>query len=84
MLIPLMEDIPEEFKVGNTKWNIISNDWFFNGLKNVQFLPKDGVDPEDAIRHISAIMSSFKPSHQHKEAACAYLISNFFEDVKYE
>lgn len=83
-LLPLMEDIPEEFRKGHSKWNKVVRDWFFNGLKNSQWIPKEEIDPNDAIRHVQAVMGSFQPKHEHKEAGCAFLLSQFFEDVKYD
>lgn len=83
-LLPPMSEIPEEFKKGHSKWNKVVSDWFFYGLKNADWKPKEGIDATKAIRHVSAIMRSFEPQHEHKEAGCAYLLSEFFEDVKYE
>ena len=83
-LLPTMEEIPKEFKDGNSKWNKVASDWFFNGLNNCKWNPKDGVVTNDALRHIKAVMGSFQPSHEHKEAGCAYLLSEFFNDVEYE
>ena len=87
-LMPDRQDIPEEFSFqgvmngGGTKWNKIVSEWFFKGLpKDTEFKPKDGIDAAMAIRHIGAIMHSFIPKHQHKEEACAYLLSLWFEDI---
>lgn len=85
-LLPPMEDIPKEFVSRNNqnKWVKMVNDWFFHGLSNVNWVPKEGIDAKEAVEHISAVMRSFQPSHEHKEAGCAYLLSEFFEDVTYE
>lgn len=83
-LLPAMADIPEEFRKGNSKWNQVVSDWMFSGIKDCQWKPKEGIDPNEAIRHIKAIMVSFEPKHEHKEAGCAYLLSQFFDDLKYE
>jgi len=83
-LMPAYEEIPREFKEGNTKWNRVFSDWFFRGLKNAKFKPKDGIDTEKALWHIKDIMDSSQPGHLHKEAACAYLMSEWFDDVTYE
>jgi hypothetical protein len=83
-LLPAYNDIPEEFRRGRTKWNKVVSDWFFFGLKNANWVPKDGVDQNKALSHVKAIMGSWDPSHEHKEAGCAYLLSEFFNDVKYE
>jgi hypothetical protein len=82
-LLPPMCDIPEEFDLpGNTKWNKIISMWFFQGLPpETKFIPKDGIDSNDALRHIAAILRSFEPKHEHKESGCAYLMSLWFDDV---
>lgn len=81
-LMPKYADVPEEFRRGGTKWNKVVNKWFFGGLEGVTFVPKEGVDQSKALRHIAAIMRSFEPKHEHKEAGCAYLFDQWFEDVK--
>ena len=83
-LMPAYEDIPREFKHGSGKWNRLVSDWFFCGLKNLQLVPKDGTDQTKALRHIKAIIGSFEPKHEHKEAACAYLLSQWFSDATWE
>jgi len=40
---------------------------------------KPGIDRKAAIRHIKAIMASYAPKHEHKEAGCAYLFALWFE-----
>jgi hypothetical protein len=83
-LIPKFSEIPVEFVNGNTKWNKIFNDWFFNGLRNVGFIPKENINLKIALRHIKTIMGSYEPQHEHKEAAVAYLLSEFFDDITYD
>lgn len=83
ILLPPMNEIPEEFRKRNSKWNDVVSDWMFGGLKDCQWKPKEGIDTKEAIRHIQAVLVSFKPKHEHKEAGCAYLLSQFFVDVKY-
>ena len=84
-LIPKWEAIPKEFKDGNTKWNKLFHVWFYEGLeKGAEFRPKAGVDKTKALRHIRAVMSSFDPKHEHKEAAVSYMLSEWFEDVVYQ
>jgi len=84
-LLPPMQDIPSEFGIMKpNKWSRFISDWFFCGIEDVKLAPKDGVDPVRAIRHIKAIMSSFEPKHEHKEAGCAYLMSLWFDDVQYK
>jgi hypothetical protein len=81
--MPSWDEIPEEFKYGDTEWNKIVSRWFFRGLsEKVEFHPKKGVDAEKAFRVIQATMGSFAPKHEHKEAACAYMLSEWFTKIK--
>jgi len=82
-LLPPYEDLPEEFQRFKTDWNRIISKWFFDGLpKNTNFIAKDGINAEKALRHIAAVLRSFEPKHEHKEAGCAYLLSLWFKEVK--
>jgi|SRR5579864_1352258 len=84
-MMPPMGDIPDEFKhYPLTKWNQLFNDWFFTGVKNLQLKPKEGIDKNKALRHIRMVMGSFEPQHEHKEAAVAFLLSEWFEDATWD
>jgi hypothetical protein len=84
-LLPPWEKIPEEFKQGHTKWNTLFNDWFFSGLREgAVFFPKEGIDKAKALRHLRCCMTSYALQHEHKEAGVAYLLSEWFDEVKYE
>ena len=82
-ILPPMEEIPEEFKHSSGKWNIIFSQWFFIGIsEGTEFFPKEDVDGDKAVRHVVSIMRSFEPKHEHKEAGCAYLLSQWVDDIK--
>lgn len=85
-LLPPYAEIPDEFKNFNrqTKWNKLFNDVFYKGLKSLELKPKDGIDKEKAWRHIGIAMRGWDSKHEHKEAGVAYLMSLWFEDVKWE
>jgi hypothetical protein len=85
-LYPDYSLIPEEFKRfhSQNKWNKLFSDWFFCGLNNLQLTPKAGIDKAQALRHIRTIMGSFEPGHNEKEAMCAFLFSEWFEDATWE
>jgi hypothetical protein len=53
--------------------------WFFKGVSIVEAVPKPGVDKLRALRHIRCIMGSHQPKHEHKTAAVAYLLGEWFE-----
>jgi hypothetical protein len=84
--MPPHKEIPEEFKNMNSrnKWNQLFSDWFYCGLKSLELTPKEGVDKDKAIYFIRCIMGSWEPKHEHKEAACAFLLNEYFSNVKYE
>ena len=65
-------------------WKTLVSDWFYSKIEIKEMKPKEGVDPRKAMRHISAIMRSFEPKHEHKEAAVAYLLNEWFDSVEYE
>jgi hypothetical protein len=83
-LLPDYSIIPDEFKHGRNKWCKVVGDWYFYGMKNCTWKPKEGIDTQKALRHVKAVVGSWEPKHEHKVAGCAYLLSEFFEDVKYE
>lgn len=78
-LLPPMSVIPSEFKDFNNKWCLAAMKLFFDGGK----LPKvkEGIDPLKAKNHLVAILSSFAPKHEHKEAAAGWLMSMWYEDI---
>ena len=84
-LLPAWSEIPEEFKrPDGTKWNRVVSDWFFYGLRNVVWTPRPGVDASEALARVETCVRSWQPRHEHKEAGCAYLLSECFADVSYE
>lgn len=83
-LMPEFKNIPEKYKDGNTPANAFVNMWFYSGVKGLRATPREGVDGVKAMRHLSAIMRSFEPKHEHKEAACAFLLDEWFSDYQGE
>mgnify|MGYP001231120150 CR=1 FL=1 len=81
-MMPAYKDIPDKYKHGNTPANDFVGTWFFSGLNDPKFYPREGVDADKALRHLSCILRSFEPKHEHKTAAVAFLLDEWFE--KYE
>lgn len=80
--LPTREEIPEEFYRGYNQWAKVISGWFFEGLdKNTELDPKPGIDPAQALKHISVCLRSFEPAHEDKTAGCAYLMSKWFNRV---
>jgi hypothetical protein len=81
--MPPMDEIPDEFKDYNNEWVRIGRGWFMRGLPDdVEFYPKEGVDPKKAVRACKATLGSYAPKHEHKEAAVAYMLSEWFEKIE--
>jgi len=82
--MPSMSEIPSEFKDSHNDWCVFVTRWFGFGLSpETDFMPRQGVDAETAFKHVAAVLRSFAPKHEHKEAAAAYLLSRWFEGVRY-
>lgn len=83
--LPDYGEIPNQFKSHNgTPWNGLVSKLFFAGVSNLSLSPADGVDPGKAARHIKALLGSFEPKHEHKEAGVAYLMSRYFTAAKWD
>lgn len=86
--MPKYETLPDDFKRGHNEYCDAVSAWFFSGAKGtpdgliidgVRFTAKAGVDRDKALRAIKAVLGSFEPKHEHKEAACAFMLSEWFE-----
>lgn len=83
-LMPDWHDIPEEIRDHwhwNQGWTGLAHTWFSSGIDVSGLKPKEGIDKDMALRHIGTIMRSFRPKHEHKIAAAAYLFSLWFEET---
>ena len=79
--MPKYQDVPDEFKNSNNPYCCFVRNWFFRGGTPEQFSrlrEKEGVDRKKALVAIRSILCSFEPKHEHKEAACAYLLAEWF------
>lgn len=81
--LPAWDDIPEEMRRNwhNDPWCNIVSSIFFNGGKLTDFglTPKKGVDLDKAMRVIRACLGSWEPSHEHKTAGVAFMLSEWFD-----
>ncbi len=84
-MMPAWDDIPDDYKRGRKPSCRVVTRWFFSGLpKGTDFVPRDGVDAGKALVHLKCILGSFEPKHEHKEAAVAYLLDQWFSEVSGE
>lgn len=82
-ILPPYKDIPAEFKNDSNRWVQVVSDWFFCGLKDAKWAPKSGVETKKALAAVQACLGDFGPRHEHKEAGCAFLLNEWFDDVTY-
>lgn len=78
---PPYDTIPEQFKRGNTPANNVISTLFFKGgrLDDFGLRVKAGVDRSAFFGALQSMLGSFAPKHEHKEAACAWLVHEFTE-----
>ena|ERR1017187_8061402 len=82
-LMPEWSSIPEEFHNGYTPYDKLFSACFYGGLSSLKLVPKEGIDQNKAWIHLRAIMGSYEPKHEHKQAAVAYLLSQWFEHAEW-
>ena len=76
-ILPKWSDIPDEFWRNESPWARWASGWFFKGLERYP-IAKEGIDLSLAMQNLGAVLSSFEPKHEHKEAGVAYLASLWF------
>jgi hypothetical protein len=85
--LPKWTELPMDFRreIGEAKkWINIVDDLFFCGARNIRCVVKDPtIDQVDIMRHVSMLLHSFEPSHEHKTAGVAYLLSLWCTDITY-
>jgi len=74
-LIPEWDDLPDEFRNRTSGYEELAGHACFNNVEFRSDFLLEGIDIELANRQLNAIIRSFQPKHQHKEAAIAYLLS---------
>ena len=80
-MMPAYKDIPEDFP-NRAKYARAITLWFFQGADGMKFTPREGVNEMEALAHIACIINSFEPKHEHKVAGCAWLLNEWFIEVK--
>jgi hypothetical protein len=78
-LMPAYRDLPDEFRNDRSPYNDLVSQWFFRGLNKSALTAKPGVDANKAFRHLGMILQDWTPSHEHKTAGAAYLMSLWFD-----
>ncbi len=61
------------------EWEDFAQYWFYpSPSPGVRFYPREGIDPEEAYRHLSCVLRTFSIKHEHKIAAMAVLCAAWF------
>lgn len=85
--MPKMADIPEEFRKERSRYCDVAQIWFFKGAQSTDkgikagsfiLTAKPDVDAHKALAAVKAVLGSFEPPHEHKIAACGYMLSEWF------
>ena len=87
--MPKYETLPDAFRDWNRNpfCEAVSS-WFCRGAKahkdgieirGVAYVAKPGVSASKALAAIKAVLGSFEPKHEHKIAACGFMLSEWFD-----
>lgn len=79
-LMPDMEEIPK----GLGPWTTFFARVFTKGFGGVSFVLHDGIDGDMAYRHLAALLGSYEPKHEHKQAAFSHLCSVWFKGAVFD
>lgn len=87
--MPKYDTLPEQFKDWRRNEHCeAASSWFYQGAKSSangieidgqKYTAKPGVEAGKALAAIKAILGSFEPKHEHKIAACGFMLSEWFD-----
>jgi hypothetical protein len=74
----LLEEAKERgYLHGDKQGNKDFSTWFYTGIEEVTV--KDVDNAQEGFRYFRALMRSFSPKHEHKDAVCGMLIDEFMK-----
>lgn len=77
-LLPPADQIPDDYP-GRDFWLRFAERWWAGTLpEGIEMRAHDGVDAQTAGRHLTAILRSFEPRHEHKISGAAWLACRWF------
>lgn len=82
-LMPSYEALPDDFQRARNPFCKLVSQWFFRGLDTENLKVREGIDKNAALLHCKAVMVSFEPSHEHKIAGVAWLMSQWFKEPEH-
>lgn len=84
-LMPSWDDIPKPFHESRASvQHEFFEDCFLGAASEIELIPKEGINPGKAWRHLRCIMGSYQPKHEYKTAAVAYLLSLWFSTIRWK
>lgn len=80
-LLPATDAIPPDYR-NRRQWESFARKWFAGTLpEGVHMHATEGIDARAAGRHLTAVLRSYEPKHEHKIAGVAWLASRWFDKV---
>lgn len=80
---PARWEIPAEFTQPGNAWAVAASHLMWLGAGAVtRAEPKPGVDTEEALLHVAAVLHARNLPIEHREAAAAYLLSGWFNCIE--
>lgn len=77
-LLPPADQIPDDYP-GREFWLRFAERWWAGTLpEGTEMHAQAGVDAQAAGRHLTAILRSFEPKHEHKISGAAWLACRWF------
>ncbi len=73
-LLPNWNDIPDDFKAGNSYTQFVEKLFYGSPLPNCNIELKMNIEPESMKQCILAHLSSFAPKHEHKIAGVGFML----------
>lgn len=78
---PAQWQIPREF-VGSGPWHAVASNLMWAGSSAIMRAhAKPGIDREQALMHVGAVLHAADLSVDHREAAAAFLLATWFDTV---
>lgn len=79
-LMPQKHLLTRNFRAYNAPFIDMIDDWIFGRTPDKdRFIPKDGIDRDTALDHLSRIVNTDRVAHDDKVASCSYLMTIWFE-----
>lgn len=78
---PPLWQIPREFVVQCAWSNVASHLMWMGSSSIVSAIPRPGINRDQALLHVGAVLHAVDMSVEHREAAAAYLLANWFDAI---